>query len=268
MDISVIIPTYKPGDYLWECLLSLENQTFDKSKFEVLLVLNGPKEPYYSDISNRLKKFGLNIHLIYSKNSGVSNARNIGIDKSNGQYIAFIDDDDYISAMYLAELFDNAAPNCVSISNALYFDDKSGKQQSSRLERLFQKYHNSPQKISLFQVRSYFNGPCMKLFSKNIISNRRFDPNFRNGEDNLYMFLISDAIKEVKFTSPNAIYYRRIRENSAMTSQKPVSEITINAFKLMSQYMKYLYKNGFKYNLPFVLSRFMGEFKSIILSLR
>ena len=50
MKISVIIPTYKPKEYIWECLDSLKSQTFDKKEFEIILILNGCKEPYYSEI--------------------------------------------------------------------------------------------------------------------------------------------------------------------------------------------------------------------------
>ncbi|MCF2604299.1 glycosyltransferase family 2 protein [Parabacteroides distasonis] len=50
MKIFVIIPTYKPQAYLWECLDSMVAQTFPKEEFEVILVLNGCTEPYKSDI--------------------------------------------------------------------------------------------------------------------------------------------------------------------------------------------------------------------------
>ena len=52
--ISVIIPTYAPKDYLWECLGSLENQTLSKDEFEVILVLNGERESYESLIRKKL----------------------------------------------------------------------------------------------------------------------------------------------------------------------------------------------------------------------
>lgn len=59
MKISVIIPTYKPKAYLWECLDSLVAQTFAKKDFEVLLVLNGCLEPYRSEIEHILKKINI-----------------------------------------------------------------------------------------------------------------------------------------------------------------------------------------------------------------
>ena len=55
--ISVIIPTYAPKDYLWECLDSLENQTLSKDEFEVILVLNGEREPYESMIQKKLPEY-------------------------------------------------------------------------------------------------------------------------------------------------------------------------------------------------------------------
>ena len=52
MEISVIIPMYKPDYYIWECLDSLKNQTISQNEFEILIILNGEKEPYYSQINN------------------------------------------------------------------------------------------------------------------------------------------------------------------------------------------------------------------------
>ena len=79
-EISVIIPTYKPQDYLWQCLESLERQTVSKTLYEVVIILNGCKEPYYSNISNRLKDYTMDVRLLQTDEAGVSYARNIGIE--------------------------------------------------------------------------------------------------------------------------------------------------------------------------------------------
>ena len=98
MKITVIIPTYKPGSYLWKCLDSIKNQTFDKVDFELILVLNGCNEPYYTDIKKYIATnfIGYNINFIQTDVGGVSNARNIALDKAKGKYITFIDDDDFV----------------------------------------------------------------------------------------------------------------------------------------------------------------------------
>ena len=97
MKISVIIPTYQPKDYLWECLNSLTSQTISKDDYEVIIVLNGCDEPYKSQIQSYIDaKEGFHFSLIQTDVPGVSNARNIGLDKSKGEYISFIDDDPWV----------------------------------------------------------------------------------------------------------------------------------------------------------------------------
>ena len=117
MYISVIIPTYKPKAYLWECLDSLIIQSFPKEDFEVILVLNGCDEPYKSAIENYIstKMQRMNINFINTKQGGVSNARNLGLDVARGKYITFIDDDDYISSSYLQDLFNIANRDTISL---------------------------------------------------------------------------------------------------------------------------------------------------------
>src|SRR5665647_928033 len=104
MKISVIIPTYAPGNYLFECLNSLEDQTLPKDLYEVLIVINGLKEPWYDSISEYISKSEMTISLYYTADKGVSNARNIALDKITSDYVAFIDDDDLLSPAYLQGL--------------------------------------------------------------------------------------------------------------------------------------------------------------------
>ena len=117
MKISVIIPTYKPQSYLWECLDSIVQQTFPKEHFEVILVLNGCTEPYKSMIEKYIaeKMQGMNMNFIHTEESGVSNARNLALDVAVGEYITFLVDDDYISDCTLSELYEVANKGFVPI---------------------------------------------------------------------------------------------------------------------------------------------------------
>lgn len=232
MKISVIIPTYKPQDYLWECLDSLNCQSLDRREFEVLVVLNGPKESYEDSICRFIQEHqDLNIRYFYSEVPGVSNARNIGLDQAEGEYIAFIDDDDYVSKPYLLELYEKSSPDTIGLVYPFAFNDGSPEVQldysiTDEYERCVAKgkqSHLSPKK--------FFSGPCMKLIHKDIIGSRRFDIRFKNGEDSLFMFLISDRMKYVDFTSKGAVYYRRFRSNSATTSLRPVKEMLGNCWQ-------------------------------------
>lgn len=266
MKISVILPTYKPQDYIYECLGSLRDQTLDKSLYEVIIILNGCNEPWHTQLRKYIEDnmSGLSVRLIQTDRGGVSNARNMAIDRAAGEYITFIDDDDYVSPAYLEELLKNSSPDCVALTDSLYVNDDTGEISSDNSHHRRFEINRKKGSPTLFESRVFFNGPVMKLIHRDIVGKRRFDIRFANGEDNLMMFRISDKVKNISYTSPAAIYYRRIRENSATTRYRTRTEIYKNALKIMGQYLKYILNNPFGYNYPFVLSRFAAELKSII----
>ena len=260
MDISVIIPTYKPQDYLWACLDSLVAQTLQKEKFEVILVLNGCDEPYKGQIEKYVKEHhdSLNIKLIHTLQGGVSNARNIALDKAEGRYICFIDDDDYISPTYLEHLYDKADEDTIVISDTYYFEDgKSEIEIPNRMTELFGILSPDGKANYMKGRRFLFNG-CMKLIPSGMIAGRKFNTSFSIGEDCLFMFMISDKLKYVDFTSADAIYYRRIRPDSALHSHTGKWKVFTNDMKLVAGYTK-IYVCGLRrYSFHFFLTRLRG----------
>ena len=266
MKISVIIPTYKPLEYIWECLDSIKNQTFSKADFELILVLNGCKEPYYSQINAYIKQnlIGYNINFIYTDQGGVSNARNIALDVAKGEYITFIDDDDYISSQYLEELYRKASPDTVSLCYPYAFNDGADKMQLQYgLTEVYNKYHTRSNNVINSRVRKYFSGPCMKLFHKDIIGDRRFDIRFKNGEDSIFMFLISNRIHQIEFTSQESIYYRRYREGSAIMKKRTLFQKINNVSKIIREVVKIYWSSPSTYSIQFLATRILGSIKSI-----
>ncbi len=265
MKISIIIPTYKPKDYLWECLDSIYRQKFPKEDFEVLIVLNGCDEPYQTQIRCYIDNHtNVKWSLVQLDQGGVSNARNYAIEHSKGEFIAFIDDDDIISPTYLEELYACANVDTISLSCAIAFNDgEPDKELPYEMTDVFRK-NEGKQRIPFTKARKFFAGPCMKLIHKSIIGTRRFNPHFQNGEDTLFMFSISDKIKFVSFTSEKAIYYRRFREGSAVTKKKSLSNKIGNAFKMMVEETS-IYFGGFgRYNTSFYITRLLGAIRGAI----
>ena len=256
--ISVIIPSYKPGDYLWECLGSLYNQTYPKDQFEVILILNGCNEPYHQQIRAYLDNHkSLQVRLIQTDNGGVSNARNIGLDESRGEYITFIDDDDFISQTYLEELCSKATPDIVSVCYPLSFEDGTENYVPYSITRDYISNEGNPL-CDYIQLRRFFTGPVYKLIHRDIIGQRRFDTRFKNGEDSIFMYLISDRFGKVAMTSKNAVYYRRVRAGSAETIKKKTSIIVLNTLKMVAEFWKIYLKHPLRYNLRFLLAKSIG----------
>lgn len=268
MDISVIIPTYKPKDYIWECLNSLYNQKIDKNKFEVIIILNGCGEPWNSQLINWMDSHPkLNVGFYNTAISGVSNARNIGLKFAKGKYITFIDDDDYVSDSYLLDMMNVSEqyPTAVVISNSLSFKDGTNEfNQNYPLRKVFYKLKNKKTPINLYSARSMFNGPCMKFIPRCIIGNVQFDIDFPIGEDTLYMYEISKSISSIKMAPETAVYYRRFRENSAITSKRSRKYLIKHQLRFYSKIIT-IYKNNFtQYSLLFTISRFVAPIKSLL----
>lgn len=264
MKISVIIPSYKPHSYLWTCLDSLYNQTFQKNDYEIILILNGCKEPYDSQIKEYIYKHkDLRVKYIQTDMGGVSNARNIGLDNAQGEYIAFVDDDDFVSPYYLEELFSHSSPDVVALCYPLSFIDGTSDYLPYHItEDYIKNKNNSP--CSFHKARRFFSGPVYKLIHKDVIKDKRFNSSFKNGEDSLFMFEISDALKKVDFTNQKAVYYRRMRRESALYRRKKFREVINNSINIFLAYSKIYLRHPFHYSFTFYSTRVLGVIHSTI----
>ena len=255
MKISVIVPSYKPKEYLWKCLHSLTSQDFPKEEFEILIILNGCDEPY----ANRIKEFiatemsGFHVFLHQTDESGVSNARNIGMKKAVGEWIAFVDDDDEISPSYLKELYKVSSRDTISISNVKCIHESEGNLFDDYLSNAYRKNQGNKD-IRLIDIRSFMSTCWCKLIPTHIIQNRQFDTKFVNSEDALFMFMVSDQIKGFRLADSNAIYYRRVRSDSASRNKKKIFLLK-NKIRVLIQFTRIYLSSPFQYNFLFFLTR-------------
>lgn len=265
MKISVIIPSYKPGDYLLECLKSIFDQTFTFNEYEVILILNGPSTPYSEKIESFITPFiekGYCINFLRTDVPGVSNARNIGLDNARGEYICFIDDDDIVSKTYLEELYNVSSRDIVGLSNIFSFE----KIPEERGHDFFVTDYISKKKYiensNICGFRHYICFPVAKLFHRDIIGERRFDRRFTNGEDGLFSRLISDRYVGLRCTSENAIYYVRMRKGSASRKKLPISKIVKDTLLLWRTYIGYYFSNPRGYSLKLYLISLLGVLRN------
>lgn len=261
MKISIIIPTYKPStEYFNACIESAAHQTLNKNLYEIIIILNGPKEPYFEIIHKIINKYkaSANINLIYTLKKGVSNARNIGIETAQGVFLCFLDDDDFISENYLQELLKVSNSNGISVSNVY--------QYYQSLDSLKDDYLTMNREVpeGILFNRKYLSNACCKLIPKSIIGNIRFNPKVEKGEDSLFMFNISPKIKQINKAKENCIYYRRMTENSVSRRRYTIwHKLTCN-IKLCHEYNKIILKHPLGYNWILYLTRILATLRKII----
>jgi glycosyltransferase involved in cell wall biosynthesis len=255
--IAVLIPSYKPKEYLKDCLSSLDKQSLSKEYYRVYIALNGPKSTYEEYVLSILKSMTFEYKYMYIEQANVSNARNRLIEESTEEFIAFIDDDDIVSEDYLESLWAVATREDISISNIYYFrkdirfcepyyigsdyDSLSGK-ESSKLK-----------------TRKYFSSVWATLIHREIIGETRFDKRLKNGEDSLFMATISRNISGICKTTKNTKYYVRKREGSAQTKNRSLSE-KVNTFLYLQKSYSKLLLDG-RYERMFILSRIAASVK-------
>lgn len=125
--VSVIVPVYKVEKYLNKCLESLVNQTLQD--IEIIVVNDGSPDNCQSIIDNYKQKYPDKIISIVKENGGQGSARNVGLEKSNGEYIGYVDSDDYIELDMYEKLYNKAITNDydVVICDNFVVNEKNGK---------------------------------------------------------------------------------------------------------------------------------------------
>ena len=263
--ISVIIPTYKPGAYLWKCLDSLESQTMDKQQYEVIIILNGCRDPYYEHIIHHIGKYSMNIHVAQTDVAGVSNARNIGLDISKGEQVCFVDDDDWVSEEYLQQLFSAVKKTgFITVSNVEAIDETSGKTRADYLSSVYQSLC-SQKTVGLLKARRLLSSSCCKMIPKEVIGKDRFNTRLSRGEDALFMAQISSKVKGVALADAKAVYFRLLRTGSASRSDKSLKRACGDFLLQEYSFLKVYLSDIRHYNHFFFLGRFLAVFKGTII---
>lgn len=123
--ISIIVPVYNVEKYLDRCVQSILIQSF--KRFELILVNDGSTDNSF-EICQKYRKKDSRVILISQENKGLSAARNTGLNNAHGDYICFIDSDDFIEKDYLKLLLNNLKSNNADISICEYFSsNEKGK---------------------------------------------------------------------------------------------------------------------------------------------
>ncbi|MGE8434474.1 glycosyltransferase family 2 protein [Chryseobacterium joostei] len=170
--ISIIVPVYNVENYLTKCLDSLVNQSY--RNIEVLVVDDGSKDKSAEIIKSFALKYPEKIKAFTKENGGLSDARNFGIERATGDYIGFVDSDDYVTEAMFEEMLLLAEKHQAKmvICNIQKVDENG--QVTQKLTQLpnMQEKINLEDHFSVFSDISYF--ACNKLFRKELFEHKRF----------------------------------------------------------------------------------------------
>ena len=220
MKYTIIVPVYNAEKYLYKCLKHLVNQTY--KDIEIIIIDDGSKDNSY-EICKKFENSDVRINLVKQENKGVSNARNQGIKMATGDYITFVDADDYI-AYNTIEIINNIINKTeTDILKYNYYSfylifKKKNKFSAETNEIISKDKYN--QLYGNILLSNDFGSVCNAFIKKEIITKNKilFSDNLRYSEDRTFFVKCLYNSKKIYFLD-KAKYYYRLNFNSAMHSK-------------------------------------------------
>ena len=204
--VSIIVPVYNAQSSITKCVESILNQT--EKNFEVILVDDGSEDSSLK-ICTDFCNANARIKVIHQENSGVSTARNAGINIAGGEWITFIDSDDYVGSSYLQDLIAAQKQNDADIAVAGYtiVNEKLGKIERRKAVNTCMGIRQFVEKIDEWE--GFFNGPFAKLFRSSIVHKNgiSFPANVHIGEDKIFCSEYLNYCKRLSFTDSTEYFY-------------------------------------------------------------
>ena len=227
--ISIIVPIYDVENYLRQCLDSIMSQTYQN--FECLLINDGSPDNS-ADICREYVDKDARFRYFEKENGGVSSARNLGIERSGGAYITFIDSDDWVDSDYLEVLYNALIDENADISVSTYKRFHKAENcwyfhsfQRGYEKRVFTNHELIDEFIDLNTFDYSYGFVCGKLVRKDLLDNIAFNEMTTLGEDMEYwlkLYLISNKVVYVNRDSYN---YRVDNVNRRFGAEKIRSDI-------------------------------------------
>lgn len=207
--LSVIVPVYNVEIYLKQCIDSLINQTF--KGFEIILVDDGSTDNSGSICDEFAEKYD-NVFAFHKQNGGLSSARNYGIEKARGEYLAFIDSDDFVESNMFEHLVGNALKYNADISMCNFFAFFNDSKRISREipEKETTVYRGNDVLLRLYHEFSAWN----KIYRRNLFDNIKY-PEGKLYEDARTTYHLA-AKCDCAVLSPLCLYNYRQRSSSIM----------------------------------------------------
>ncbi len=229
--VSVIVPVYNVEKYLKRCINSLLNQTLQD--IEIIFVDDGSTDSSKIIIEKYLNLHREKIKYYYKENGGLSSARNYGIPYARGEYIAFLDSDDYIEPTMYEEMYNIAKKENSDMVECDFIWEYSDKQKYD----CGQIYNSKKEALEKARVVAW-----NKLIKREILEKEKIEfPFGLRYEDVEFFYKLVPSLNKISFVKKFFIHYVQ-RDNSIVNTQ---NSKTMDIFKVLDNVIDYYKKNNY-----------------------
>lgn len=259
--ISVIVPVYNVQDYLKKCIDSILEQDYDN--FEIIVVDDGSTDGSEKICDEYGEKYS-NVNVYHQINRGLSSARNYGISKATGTYLAFVDSDDFVMKDFLSSMYNNLKQNNVDVCCCGYHyhfsDTKIINPNFKNIEKKYERYEAQ----KYLNIIGYFNCAAWnKLYKKEVFDDIVF-PVGKKSEDMYIMYKIINKSTNGLYYSSNPKYFYRQRKGSITKS----SNINYDVLDAIEETYDFYKENNIEVAMPYVIQNlafvYIGVYNTVM----
>ena len=234
--VSIIIPVYKVEKYLEKCIQSVINQTYEN--LQIILVDDGSPDNC-GKICDEYAKKDHRIEVIHKSNGGLSDARNKGLEIAKGEYIGFVDSDDYIEADMYEVLYNLLKQYNADVSICNFYTVSQGKISIKNADNGINEYNRIEILKEILLDKNIQSYAWNKLYKKELFDEIKY-PIGKKYEDIGTTFYLLEKCNKVVVTGKSEYYYIN-RQDSIVNN---VTESTITDYiELIMQRYDYIEKN-------------------------
>ena len=235
--ISIIVPVYNTEKYLDSCIQSILNQTY--LDFELILINDGSTDSSL-EICQKYSEKDKRIILVNQHNGGVSAARNRGIELARGEWISFVDSDDWLDITFLNDFLNHLSPDVDLLIQGMiqYPDSKKIYSFNIKRELSIQSF------LFEYNILPYFFSPCSKFFKRSIIkeNNLFYNESISYGEDTLFnLDYALVCVSNIFLLESSGYHYRVVQDG--LSSKKLNFKERYELLNEIKNKLKYLSKS-------------------------
>lgn len=236
MKISIIIPAFNVGDYLEQCVISILSQTYHNT--EVLLIDDGSRDET-PEICDKLSDDFAQVIVFHKKNGGVSSARNIGIQHATGDYLMFVDGDDWLDSTCLEDMLHmiNMTKSDACSCNK-YYKNNSPQIATSLCTKTAL---NAKDVIKKHLRYGFIASPCLTLWKRDFVKDVSFNENIHTLEDWEYNFRCLTRIRTICILDKAYYHYRTVKGSASVS---PVNNRKLTCLEIPRYVNEYIEKNS------------------------
>jgi glycosyltransferase involved in cell wall biosynthesis len=203
--VSVIVPVYKVEPYLRKCVDSIIAQTY--TNLEIILVDDGSPDDC-GKICDEYAERDERVRVVHKENGGLSDARNAALDIMRGEYVAFVDSDDWVLPNYVKDMYENLLKyeSDISLSGTVYVYENDKKNMVLAINNVDGLYTQKEAVENLFYQKGIYPSAYSKLYKAELFKNIRY-PKGRLNEDSAITYKIFCICDKISFSKASNYYY-------------------------------------------------------------